>query len=445
MIRVMSPHFLSKSRGTRNIISRILTVTQRFGISGKKFEKLIKKYHKVTREAGCSPTFAITAVVLARHPSLIRELSRQGVEFAIHGYVHIDYKVLSSEEKVNHFNKAKDIFNRYEIPFVGFRAPFLRANENTTPILSKLGFLYHSSRAIYWPEIDINKCSEYERNNHDRLMGFYTPLDPEKYYSLPRFENGLVVIPVSIPDDEMIVERLGIIDQKKIGDIWLSMMRKIYAKGELFILSLHPERINYCETALREILRKIKEFNPPIWVATLKEIAEWWQARAGFSFEVLPSGVGKYKVQGECSERATLLVKNAGVNVAVNDWFNGYKIISDRNFVLESPRRPVIGVSTGSSPAAVNFLKAEGYIVEEGDNPDNYGIYLNNLTQFNEIDEVPLSQKVENSGAPLLRFWRWPNQARSAVSVTGDIDSITLIDFVLRVYENWQQRNRQIQ
>ncbi len=432
----MKLDFLSKSRGLRNLISRIFTVACRFGISPKRFERRLKKYYEITRSAGCLPTFAITAVVLDRHPDYIKELSRQGVEFAVHGYVHIDYKVVANEGKRNHFKKAINIFNRYEIPFTGFRAPFLRTNENTSPILSDLGFLYDSSRVLWWPIQDINNSSGYIRNNLDRLLEFYTPLEAEKYLSLPRFESGLIEIPVSIPDDEMIVERLGITDKKKIGDIWLDIMQRIHKNGELFVLALHPERIEYCDTGLREILGKAKELNPPVWVATLKEIAEWWQERDKFVFHIQPQGNDRYRVKAECSARATVLVKNIKVHVPAEQWFDGYKYVASRDFILESSKRPVIGVKADSSTAAIKFLQGEGYIVELNSKPDDCGIYLGNLKQFGEADEKALIQQIEQSDASLLRYWRWPNRARSALSVTGDIDSMTLADFVMRILEN---------
>ncbi len=440
--------FLSKSRGLRNLISRIFTVAGRFGISSKKFERRLKKYYEIIRKVGCVPTFAITAVVLARHPGYIKELSRQGVEFAVHGYVHIDYGVLAVEEKGNHFKKAVNIFNRCQIPFVGFRAPFLRTNEDTTPILSELGFKYHSSRVLYWPIIDINEFSRYARNNLNRLLEFCAPLDSEKYFSLPKKENGLLEIPVTLPDDEMIIERLGITDEKKIAEIWLEILRKIYASGELFILSLHPERIEYCETGLQEILRKAKELNPPVWVATLKEIAEWWQEKDKFIFNIQPQGDDRYRVKAECSERATVLVKNMKVHVPADQWFDDYKCVTARDFILESPKRPVIGFKADSSTAAIKFLQGEGYIVDLNTKPEDCGIYLENLKQFGEADEKALLRQIEQSDASLLRYWRWPNQARSALSVSGDIDSMTIVDFVLRVLENglvnWRQLKRRI-
>jgi peptidoglycan/xylan/chitin deacetylase (PgdA/CDA1 family) len=428
--------FLSKSRGFRNVISRIFTVIYRFGVSPRKFENRLKKYFEITSRSNCLPTFAITAVVLDRHPRYIKELSDSGVEFAVHGYVHVDYKVLSLPEKTRHFQKAIEIFKNNDIPYVGFRAPFLRVNQNTTPILSNLCFLYHSSRVLYWPVIDLKNFSPYARNNHNLLLEFCAPLDATRYFSLPKFENGLVEIPVSLPDDETIIERLGVFDKKKISEIWLEMLQKIYQNGELFILSLHPERIDYCDSALADVLQKAREYDPSVWIATMKEIAEWWRERAAFNLQVLPAGPGKFSVHAECSDRAVVVVKNASVNVPVDEWFDGQKIVNDHYFTVESPVPPVIGVSPDSSAAAVNFLRAEGYIVEVSNSPGNFGLYLDDLGQIAPADEKMLAQRIQQSKAPLIRFWRWPDRARSAMSVTGDIDSLTVTDFVLRVFEN---------
>ena len=152
---------------------------------------------------------------------------------------------------------------------------------------------------------------------------------------------------------------------------------------------------------------------------------------------------GRYRVKAVCSDRATVLLRNCQANVPVAEWFGGYQVVTARDFILDSPIRPVIGVSYDASPGAVSFLKSEGYIVEKSDHPDDYGVYLSDLAHFQEADEKPLTHKIEQSSAPLLRYWRWPERARSALSVTGDIDSVTLIDFVLRVFENWRYKGRQ--
>jgi hypothetical protein len=109
---------------------------------------------------------------------------------------------------------------------------------------------------------------------------------------------------------------------------------------------------------------------------------------------------------------------------------------------MESPVRPAVGVAEDTSPQAIGFLKDEGFVVETGRERDEYALFLDNLTDFDESHEKAVIESVEQSALPLVRFWRWPEGARSAMAVTGDIDSITLIDFAMRVVEVWRQRIR---
>jgi hypothetical protein len=439
----MGLHFLSKSRGLTNLCSRIGTIFSRFGISSGKFAKLLFEYSDITSSLGCVPTFPITAVILKRHPGLIKKLGENGAEFAIHGYIHTDYRELSFQEQLAHYEKAINIFKMYGVPYTGYRAPFLRTNSETTRALIRLEFAYDSSQAAYWNVIGRNGYSDDAWSEHGRLLDFYQPQPAQDFSVLPRSNNGILEIPVSIPDDEVMVERLGIRDARKIGKIWGAVLQRIYDRGELFTLQLHPERIKYCEEALADVVRQARSLNPPVWIATLGQIAGWWQEKERFIFEIEALGNGGYKVHAGCSERATVLFKNCRVNAMADKWCDGYQTIASRDFVLESPVRPVIGLAPNSAPEAVNFLKSEGYIAEKSEQPDKYRLYLGNLVQFSEADKKPLTEKIEGSGAPLLRYWRWPDQTRMALTVTGDIDSITLIDFVLRVCENWWQRRRQ--
>ena len=430
--------FLSKTRGTRNLVSRIRTVLNNFGISSKKFEYLLRRYSTITLNLGCVPSFPITAVILKRHPKLIRKLSQQGVEFAVHGYIHTDYGVLPFEKQKRHYKKAIDTFIKYRVPFTGFRAPFLRTNDMTFKVISNLGFNYDSSRTVHWDVIDKNKYSN-EWSEYEKILTFYKSQQAEDCLSLPRFINGFVEIPVSIPDDEVMKERLNITDVREIEGLWKSILETTYYRGELFTLQLHPERILHCDYALEHLIQYARRLNPTVWIASLKEITEWWKERDKFTFKIHSQGNNKYRVEANCSNRATILLKNGKVNTKADPWFDGYQIVTKRNFILESPKRPVIGIGLDSSPAAIKFLKSEGYITEQSNESGNYEIFFDKLTQFDESKERVISELVEQSDAPLLRYWRWPGRTRSALSITGDIDSITLIDFVLRILENcWQ-------
>jgi hypothetical protein len=358
---------------------------------------------------------------------------------AIHGYLHTDHSQLTLDEQVDFFQRAIDTFSKCQIPFSGFRAPFLRVNESTSQALSRLHFSYNSSQAVLWDVIDPSGYSEYQIKEYERVHEFYGARRAQTCLALPRSNNGLVEIPITMPDDEGLVERLGITDRKTIGEIWRRILEKIYDRGELFTVSLHPERIFICEGPLSDVVQQAKQLDPPVWIATLKEIAAWWQEKQSFTLDIASPSDGKYVVQTSCSPRSTLLVKNCKTNTPARQWYGGWQSIAAGDFVLESPGRPVIGVSQSTAPAAVQFLRSEGYTVETGGPVDRYGLYLDNLEDFTEADEKKLAERVEKTNAPLLRYWRWPDRTRCCLCVTGDIDSITLMDFALRIFENRKQ------
>jgi L-amino acid N-acyltransferase YncA len=268
-------------------------------------------------------------------------------------------------------------------------------------------------------------------------------LDSACHLSLPSFENGLLVIPVSIPDDESMVDRIGITDELEIAKIWEKIFQSTYARGELFTIQLHPERIKFCQRGLENILRQARESQRKVWIASLGEISEWWKEKEGFTFETYTEGIGKWRVNANCSSKATILVRNCRVNQPTMHWTDKYQSVSARDFVVESDTRPFVGVSPNTSPDALNFLKGEGIIVEVSDQPQHYALYFDDLGEFGETDKKRVTEEIENSSTPLIRYWRWPEKAQSALAVTGDIDALTLIDFAMRIYEFWRQKIKQ--
>jgi dihydroxyacid dehydratase/phosphogluconate dehydratase len=80
--------------------------------------------------------------------------------------------------------------------------------------------------------------------------------------------------------------------------------------------------------------------------------------------------------------------------------------------------------------------------IELSEQGEKYPLYLNTLDHFKPEDERRLISLIETANEPLIRFWRWPNQYRSTLTITGDIDSITLFDFAVRLIEARQQKSR---
>ena len=94
--------------------------------------------------------------------------------------------------------------------------------------------------------------------------------------------------------------------------------------------------------------------------------------------------------------------------------------------------RPFLGVHPAAPPQLSKFLRDQGYIVEVSTARDDYAHFIER-DQFTRRDERQLVDEIERDSFPLLRFGRWPHGSRSALSVTGDIDALTIRDYAYRI------------
>ena len=233
-----------------------------------------------------------------------------------------------------------------------------------------------------------------------------------------------------MPDDDLLIDRLGIKDEKVLAQIWGNILKQTYSQGELFTLQLHPERIPFCKETLKTLLQIAYASKPKVWVTSLDSIYKWWKEKEHFWIKLNKKGNEEYEIHPHCSKRASILIKSKDF---INDNFlNSYMIADNNTFIIKSRKRPLVGVSKKCSPNLIKFLENEGIVYEISPEEENYSVYLNDFEVFNEEDEIRILQKIDRTDSPLIRFWRWPNRCRSAFAVTGDIDALTSFDFFLR-------------
>jgi hypothetical protein len=73
--------------------------------------------------------------------------------------------------------------------------------------------------------------------------------------------------------------------------------------------------------------------------------------------------------------------------------------------------------------------------------PSHYAYYLDMPEGLGKTREQQLKRKsklvqqIEALDAPFVYFGCWPDGRRAALSITGDIDSVTVQDFLLRIIE----------
>ncbi len=420
---------LLRSKGPAQTVNRFSSIVRRLGPTSTKVNDVLAAYVALTAEFGACPTFPTPARVAVRHAASVRRLLSAGVDIAVHGDVHIDHSLRSPADQMIQIRRAVERLQQAGIPFSGFRAPYLRWNDGTMMALRAHGFRYDSSLALYWDVLD-TPVARQDADSWRLLLDFYRPLDAALYPAFPFEEKGLLRLPVSLPDDEMLLERAKLPDGKALAEPWLRILDQTYRQGGLFVLQLHPERFPDAMRALQGLLTEARRRQPPVWLATLAEITTWWvqRQRVTFRLQALQDG---WQVTVEAPAEVTVLGRHVVMDEPQQHWADGWQIAPPRSFHLQGGMRPTIGLSESASPALAAFLHQMGFWTEKA--MPEHRLVLEQTT-FAPEDAFPLLRRLVSADVPLLRFNPWPRLYRSALAITGDLDSFTWWDYLDRLW-----------
>ncbi len=405
----------------------------------------------ILQRYGGSPTFFIPAVVLRRHPRLMADIARSGTEIGLHGYVHNDYRLLSWDEQYEQTRKAALTFKRSQIVCQGVRNPYLGWTEESLHVYKALGLDYESNEAVLHEIIGPGDLHPLARSGYEKSLDLYRALPCNAYTLRPHFEDSLLRIPLSIPDDEMLLDRLRMAQEEEVGRIWSAIMQRVYATGGLYTLNLHPERAVLCQHALAMLLTCAREQPLPVWIARLCDIAEWWQERSRFRITVTPLCANLWLVDAACRPRATLLARHLTVEDAIptTPWVGSDVVVHARHFSVHATHCPVVSLSPRTPDAVCAFLYEQGYpVVRRAADDGQDAVHLDlpeglGTTRAEQVQRCgALLDRLEQVERPLIHFGCWPNGQRAALAISGDIDSITIQDFFLRVLEFRQHTSR---
>jgi hypothetical protein len=291
----------------------------------------------------------------------------------------------------------------------------------------QVDFRYDSSLSLAWPVLNSLTTETY-----GRVLNFYRAKSAADYPALPSYEDGMIRMPYSLPDDEALVDRLAL-SPETMSRPWPAILAETYRLGELFVLGLHPERIFLCESALIETLQAARSFSPGVWIARLDEIASWWTARTNSMVRCDQVGEQTIRVSVSGPKGLIVLARSVETPATTELWDSRYRWVHAANFEVTTERRPFIGITSRSSTRLASFLRQQGYIVEQAGNGRMHALTLDR-PEFSREDERSLLATIEDDDSPLVKLGRWPDGYRSALSITGDIDALTLWDYGLRLF-----------
>jgi peptidoglycan/xylan/chitin deacetylase (PgdA/CDA1 family) len=265
-------HMLA-SRGWRRGFYRAWLIWRRFGLTRRGMERNLHCLRAVLEQHGARATLFVPATVLHDHRASLEAFFTHTFEWGIHSDDHTDLSRLPREEQTRRIGRAIRLFEAAGVPFAGFRAPYLKTSAATLPALAATGrFLYDSSSCLLWDDVaDIADIAPPAAGSH--ALEFYRPGLRSLQPCRVEREEGLLRIPVSLPDDDILVDR----DRRTPDAVyatWSAILERSHREGEIFVLQLHPERA--CELAgvLSRLLQRARELSPPVWIATLGEVAE---------------------------------------------------------------------------------------------------------------------------------------------------------------------------
>lgn len=443
--------FSIKTKGIHNFGRRLRTVFTRFGFSETQTRRALYTVIESLQEYHTIPTFFIPAVVLERHRALLTEIARHGAEIGIHGYVHNDYRTLSHHQQYKETEKAISVFQKLKLPFQGFRNPYLGWTEESLQIFTELGFTYDSNDAVIHDVIDVDHLPPLIRSGYEKSLVLFQALACNAYTLRPYFVGNLLRIPTSIPDDEMLFDRLRMTKAQEIGHVWSHIMQRIYDLGGIYTLNLHPERAVLCEGALKALLAFAQSRPLPVWMASLHEVAQWWKEHRQFRLTFTPLAPCRWQVEATCTPRATLLARHLTVeNQSVMPWFGDNVRLSARRFTISAAQCPCIGLSSRTPHEVEDFLYEQGYPFMRCSEQESssYAYYFDSPEGLGKDRKAQIQcktqivQHIEELTAPFIYFGCWPDDCRAALSITGDIDSITIQDFFLRIIEVQQSKKQ---
>lgn len=424
--------YLMESRGVVNAAQRLPKIALRFGVTAARMERALLDYTDIAREYSATPTLFVTGNLLERYPQTFRRVADSGAEFGVHGYVHTDYARLPLERQSHDLERTLSSFRRLGITATGFRAPYLRWNSDSVSAARAAGLQFSSNRGVAWDVLQSASDGKHGKQleAYQKALRLYGAVPSAQTLSLPAPAcDNILDLPASLPDDEAIVDRLRLKPQQR-ERVWRDLVRQAHHCGELLVHTLHHERLALCRGALRAFLDEALAQSPRPWFASLQEIATWWRRRSKNPMDIEPLDGHKYKLVGGPGDDATILARGLATNGV---WYDRWSIV-EPGAALESPSPPWISVPRDSSPELAEFLKNEGFVVRLGE-PDQAALHLDGWRSFRPEDSRRLLAEIEATTAPLVRLWRWPRRARFAISLTGDVDSMSLLDFLRRPFE----------
>lgn len=252
-------------------MKRASKMVRRYGLSEKRMIRSLYQMSADARERGIGMTVPVVGNILSgKRADFLKGLCHERFEIAVHGYRHDDFSALEVGRLRGDISKAKETFEGYGFHPVGYRSPYLRPKEDLARLLSEYGFAYSSSKTVISDRSTASNRMALEKSDGIAREIYGTPVsEPNSTSANP--ESGVIEIPVSLPDDEILIDRMGIRDDDLLGGILEDVIRASLGSVQFAVIQIHPERYLLMRKALLSAVDKLLR-EGDIGFVTLREL-----------------------------------------------------------------------------------------------------------------------------------------------------------------------------
>lgn len=199
----------------------------------------LERVVELLREHDAGATFFVVAGYYEGAPGILEPL--KGFDVASKGWNQSEW-VSRDDSHRGELMRSVGWLNGAGFDTAGFKAPFLRINDETFSVLPELGFDYDSS-----------------------LVGH-----------LPSMRDGIVEVPLAVSYDPFWNE-----DVERYLPLFYYVFEETYAVDGLFLFHTYPEHVG---EGFESFLFYVS--GRDVWMVSAREVADWWALRSDVSLMV---------------------------------------------------------------------------------------------------------------------------------------------------------------
>jgi len=217
----------------------------------------IPRILKILSDEAIPASFFVPAVTALLYPDEQKQISAQGHEIALHGWIHERNSVLPLEAERDLMLRSADVLEKVSgVRPVGIRTPSWDFSANTLALIQEMGLIYDSSLMA---DVDCYELLMDGVNTGVVELPVEWIRDDAVYFNMNRF-SGLR--PQIAPTD--------------VFDIFRREFDSAYEEGGLFQLTMHPHVTGYRSRIwiLKELIAHMKS-KKDVWFASHADIVRY--------------------------------------------------------------------------------------------------------------------------------------------------------------------------